>query len=398
MEEFTIDYSKKNIPIAGKDDYKIQLISKVEHFIKRMRWKAMEALGSLKSDEKETFGFRSRKCPPTVDLLTDFENDLQMMVKNVEFRNINNPFQTKMSNDIKEIRSSQKVFVPADKSRNVYKLEPENYMKLLKENVTKDYKKSDKEKVININNNIQRIAKSLSLEKRIECLQEKEAYITIKDHKENFPNKISCRLINPTKSDIGKLSKQILDRINKEIVKIKKINQWKNTNSVISWFNNIKEKQNTAFIAFDIEAFYPSITAELFDKAIQFAKNITTINDEELEIISQARRTLLFHLDNAWVKKKGDEDFDVPMGCYDGAEICELVGTYIITKLNAVIDKEDIGLYRDDGLAIIRNLSGPEVDRKRKGNNSNIQRMWVIYHDTNESESCKFPRHSIESE
>ena len=40
----------------------------------------------------------------------------------------------------------------------------------------------------------------------------------------------------------------------------------------------------------------------------------------------QARKTLLFQNGEPWVKKSGTEDFDVPMGCYDGAEVCELVG------------------------------------------------------------------------
>ena len=42
------------------------------------------------------------------------------MTKNVEFRNINNTFQEKLKNDIKELRESDKVFVSADKSLNIY--------------------------------------------------------------------------------------------------------------------------------------------------------------------------------------------------------------------------------------------------------------------------------------
>ena len=58
-------------------------------------------------------------------------------------------------------------------------------------------------------------------------MQETEAYITIKDHKDEFPNKIPCRLINPSKSNIGKISKAILDTINKNVVRSTEINQWK---------------------------------------------------------------------------------------------------------------------------------------------------------------------------
>ena len=108
MEKFNMEYSKKNIPIPSQEEYKVYLISKVEKFIKRMRWKALQFLGKLDSSEKQTFGFRSRNCPPAVEELANFEDDLMLMTKNVEFRNINNTFQEKLKNDIKELRESDK--------------------------------------------------------------------------------------------------------------------------------------------------------------------------------------------------------------------------------------------------------------------------------------------------
>ena len=74
----------------------------------------------------------------------------------------------------------------------------------------------------------------------------------------------------------------------------------------------------------------------------------------------------MFFEGETWVRKSCNEDFDVPMGCFDGAEVCELVGTYILDKLKNVININDVGLYRDDGLGILRNMSGPNIDRKRK--------------------------------
>ena len=65
----------------------------------------------------------------------------------------------------------------------------------------------------------------------------------------------------------------------------------------------------------------------------------------------QSRKTLLFSKKVSWVKKERDEDFDVPMGCYDGAEVCEIVGSYILNLLGNTLDKDLVGLYRDDGLA-----------------------------------------------
>ena len=44
------------------------------------------------------------------------------------------------------------------------------------------------------------------------------------------------------------------------------------------------------------------------------------------------------------------------MGCFDGAEVCELVGTFILNKLKNVFQNNTFGLYRDDGLAEIERL------------------------------------------
>ena len=54
------------------------------------------------------------------------------------------------------------------------------------------------------------------------------------------------------------------------------------------------------------------------------------------------------------IKKSDDEDFNVPMGCFDGAEICELVRTYILSKLTNIMNKEDVGLHRDMVLVFLK--------------------------------------------
>ena len=43
-----------------------------------------------------------------------------------------------------------------------------------------------------------------------------------------------------------------------------------------------------------------------------------------------AGNTLLFSNGEPWVRKDGDQSFAVVMDCYDRAEICELIGTYLI--------------------------------------------------------------------
>ena len=74
---------------------------------------------------------------------------------------------------------------------------------------------------------------------------------------QNFENKPTCRLINPSKPEIGRISKQILEEINRKLVDITKVNQWKNTSSVLQWFKQLANKGGSAFICFDVVEFYP---------------------------------------------------------------------------------------------------------------------------------------------
>ena len=119
-------------------------------------------------------------------------------------------------------------------------------------------------------------------------------------------------------------------------------------------------------MVFDIESFYLSISTNLFKETISFAKLFYDFTSDELETIMDSIKALLFWQDSTWVKKEGDEDFNIPVGCYNVAEICKLGGIYIQNQLCKLLNKKHFGLYRDDGLGSLRNTSGPEADRKRK--------------------------------
>ena len=54
------------------------------------------------------------------------------------------------------------------------------------------------------------------------------------------------------------------------------------------------------------------------------------------------------------------------MNSYDGAELCELVALYLLYKLSCELGKEQNGLYRDDGLSFLQNLSGPQAEQIKK--------------------------------
>ena len=87
IERFDINYSKKIIPLPSEKQCELQLISKVESVIKRMRWKAMQFLGNLTyfldQNRTEKYGFKTKKCPPAIEELTEFESDLVSMIKNI---------------------------------------------------------------------------------------------------------------------------------------------------------------------------------------------------------------------------------------------------------------------------------------------------------------------------
>ena len=116
----------------------------------------------------------------------------------------------------------------------------------------------------------------------------------------------------------------------------------------------------------DIAEFYPSITEELLDKAICWARTITPITDQQEKIIKHARTSFLFSNNDTWIKQNSKSLFDVMMCSYDGAEICDLAGLYILNVLTNEFGKERVGLYRDDGLVLIKGKSGRIADKVRK--------------------------------
>ena len=108
-----------------------------------------------------------------------------------------------------------------------------------------------------------------------------------KTHKENFQASFPCRLINPSKSELGKVSKVKLEKINQTLTKNLDVNQWKNSSSVLEWFKGINHKKDCIFVKFDIREFCSSISESIFKKSILFAKEHNHIPDEDVGIIDE---------------------------------------------------------------------------------------------------------------
>ena len=368
MEATNLEYSIKNIPLSNRDSYIKSLIQKTEHFIKRLRWKVFHFLSDSENDdqEKETFGFRTPRVPPKKDLLEGFKSDLYHMIKTIEFRNVRSNFQSVLRSNLRNIKNSDNVLVQADKTRNMYELGHNEYKKLLKDNVTKTYKTCNRLIVDNVNTEAAEIVDKLGLCDRVQGVAEKPAFITIKDHKPRFPNEVQCRLLNPCKSQVGKISKRHLETMNKKIREVTSLNQWRNTTDVLGWFKNIPNKSRSKFIKFDIVSFYPSISRDLLMKAIDFSKQYSEVTQDMIDTILNARKSFLFDNGKVWIKKNVETHFDVTEGSFDGAEVCELVGLYMLNKLKDIIKNGSVGCYRDDGLAVVQNHSARLADKLRK--------------------------------
>ena len=246
MERFNFGYSVKNIPIPGEEQYKLQLINKIELLIKRMRWKALFFdINQNKNDvvdqnnqQPETYGMKSPNCPPPIKELSNFEKDLFDLVNKIKFRKIQCEFQSRMRNDIRDIQSSNKTLTPADKTSNLYKLPKEKYKQILQNSITKTYKKTTTDTSDKINLEGKKIAEQENVLNRMNMNSKNECFITLKDHKPNFENKLPTRLINPAKNEIGRISKVIVQKTNTALRTALQLQQWNNTNDVINWFKN----------------------------------------------------------------------------------------------------------------------------------------------------------------
>ena len=106
----------------------------------------------------------------------------------------------------------------------------------------------------------------------------------------------------------------------------------------------LPQKGKLRFRKFESVELHPSISEELLHRSISFARSITSISDSVINIIHHSRKSLLFDKTSVWVKKGNDSLFDVTIGSYDGTDIFELVGLYLLNRLSTVIDKSSVGL------------------------------------------------------
>ena len=80
------------------------------------------------------------------------------------------------------------------------------------------------------------------------------------------------------------------------------------------------------------------------------------------------------------------------MGSHDGAELCKLVGLYLLHQMRWKFSLVDFGLYRDDGLGCYKKAPGPVMER----NHTTVQSKQLINHNLRKHAPSQHPRHNPE--
>ena len=357
--------SVKNIPISIRREHNMQMIYRSERLIKRMRWEAFFYLNPQEGGRrKDTFGLPSQRPAPQSPELREFERGMYNLVANITYKEVpRSTFQRGLKEEIDEIKGEKRVYVAADKSSNYYKMQHESYERLLDKAVHKDFKKARDGEEEMITKEAGKVATGLEIADRVFKTEMKPAKISLKDHKEDFMNNPRTRLINPTKSNLGKVSKWKMDKLNSQVRSKTRLQQWLNTDATLAWFRALPDKQDLSFVVCDIVDYYPSITADLLNQALDWASRFVDISADDRALYHHTKNSLLFHQDSTWVKR-GGANFDIAQGSFDGAESTDLVGLFLLHKLEEVREL-NTGLYRDDMLAVTK-IHGKEAEKLKQ--------------------------------
>ena len=100
----------------------------------------------------------------------------------------------------------------------MYRLNENDCHNLLRNAIKTTNKKANKDNGTNINKEDVKFAKQAGILDKTEMNCARNSFVTLKDHKENFKNHPTKRLLNPPKNEIGTVSKHILDQINIKLV------------------------------------------------------------------------------------------------------------------------------------------------------------------------------------
>ena len=168
----------------------------------------LNTINCTEKEGREKYGFRTRKHPPIKEM-DKFEAEMIGMVKEIKFRKMRN----NMYEDMRRCKESESIFVKSDKSGNSYEIEKGKYKQMMFKDVVKSYMKAPPDLEKELNSEAKMLAHRLGIVDRVEKYNTKNCFIRLKDHKSDFKTNPECWLINPAKTQIGRVSKIIVQDI-----------------------------------------------------------------------------------------------------------------------------------------------------------------------------------------
>ena len=136
------------------------------------------------------------------------------------------------------------------------------------------------------------------------------------------------------------------------------MNQWKNREEVIDWFKSINEKQLWRFVIFDIKDFYPSIKESLLKQSLHFAEKFIKVCSEK-NPLSNMQESICFSISNTPGTKR-KVDYLMMLKLVNLLEFLYFINSHANTTKNST------GLYRNDGVAVLKNISVPQAEKIKK--------------------------------
>lgn len=167
----------------------------------------------------------------------------------------------------------------------MYSMSLNVYDNLIIKQLNSGYKHVNKHALSEINDSHIKLIEKLGLLDRTQTYCPQTSHCLMKDHKPDFLFNPIVRLICPMKSDLGNITKQVIDQIISIVRGRVGLPLWKHTGDVITWFDTIENKKKYEFIQFNITNYCNSITPILLNRALIFTRNFVSIPKSNMDII-----------------------------------------------------------------------------------------------------------------
>ena len=178
---------------------------------------------------------------------------------------------------------------------------PEFYDEVMDHNIRKDYAEADPDELREVNYDAAKLAEGLGIADRAEVFLKKSAFVNYKDTKPNLstaaaPKEVPVRVITPSKSQLGRVAKIKLQKLNAQVRSATKANQWRQTRDATKWFEGLPTPtrgKNYYFFQFDFLSFYGSIKETLLKKALQRAVGLEgVVAEDDFKLYLNASKSL----------------------------------------------------------------------------------------------------------